>query len=378
MVVIQSKLKLKKPIKILLSILIFLIIIFLSLLIYYYSSRATLNKIGYSNDAAYKIMTTFKKKYALKYPDNKTLNAAFESGDYKEENLDIYAKVSYQNHKNIIRNINLLVDKKYSTRDISIILAHGSDEDVYQFSKKDKVKYLEEFFCYDYAKIKNYDRYINYMDINGDDEETTIIKVNMNLDKEDYTEYVEVNDYSKTVIANKHFYLGEDYKPKNLVKFPDGYTKSEDYVAKGEKEAVDAAVSMINAARSEGLNLLINSAYRSYLDQVDIYDTYLKLYGQTYVTNYVSKPGFSEHQTGYAFDFASGNSSVFANSLEYKWMIKNSYKYGFVYRFLKSKEDITGIKHEAWHFRYVGKEIAEVMDKNELCYEEYYAIYLDK
>ena len=58
--------------------------------------------------------------------------------------------------------------------------------------------------------------------------------------------------------------------------------------------------------------------------------------------------------------------------------IKNSYKYGFVYRFLKSKEDITGIRHEAWHFRYVGVKAAKIMDKEELSFEEYYAKYLDK
>ena len=58
-------------------------------------------------------------------------------------------------------------------------------------------------------------------------------------------------------------------------------------------------------------------------------------------------------------------------------MIKISYKYGFVYRFLKSKEEITGVKHEAWHFRYVGKEAAKVMDTEELSFEEYYAKYLE-
>ena len=364
----------KKPIKILLVIIGIILFIFLSLFIYFNICKSNLMKIGYSDEAAYNIIVNFKRDYALKYPNNKTLNAAFESTQYKEKNLNIYAKVTYQDHE----NINLLIDKKYSTRDISIILAHGSDSDVSEFAKKDKIKYLEEFFSYDFAKIKNYDRYIAHMDLNGDDEETTIIKVNMNVDKDEYTDPVIVDDYSKTVIANKHFYLGKDYVPKNLVEFPEGYAKSSSYVAKGEKEAVDAAISMINSARSEGYDLRINSAYRSYDDQVDIYDSYLKLYGQTYVDNYVSKPGFSEHQTGYAFDFASGNSSVFANSAEYQWMIKNSYKYGFVYRFLRSKEEITEIKHEAWHFRYVGKEIAEVMDKKELCYEEYYAMYLDK
>lgn len=375
---IQSRLKLKKPVKILLVAVSFVLCLLLVLLGYFFISRSKLNKIGYSNDAAYNIITNFKQDYAYKYPNNKTLNAAFESSDFKEENMDIYTKVTYYNHKHLIRNINLLVDKKYNTRDISIILAHGTDNDVYEFSKHDKVKYLEEFYSYDFAKIKNYDRYIAYMDLNGDDEETTIIKVNMDLDRDDYSDPVVVNDYSKTVIANKHYYLGDGYVPKDLVSFPKEYTLDGDDSCKGTREAVNAAKKMIDAAKKEGLNLLINSAYRSYSDQEDVYNTYLKLYGEAYVNSYVVRPGFSEHQTGYAFDFASGNSNIFANSQEYKWMIKNSYKYGFVYRFLKSKESITGIKHESWHFRYVGEEIARVMDKGELSFEEYYAIYLDK
>lgn len=375
---IQSKLKLKKSAKVFLGIISILLLLFLICISYFFISRARLNKIGYSNAASYNIIVNFRKDVAYKYPNNKTLNAAFESSDFKESNIDIYAKVAYYNHKHLIRNINLLVDKKYNTRDISIILAHGTDNDIYEFSKLEKVKYLEAFYSYDFAKIKNYDRYVSYMDVNGDDEETTIIKVNMNLDKDVYTDPVTINDYSKTVIANKHYYLGEDYIPKDLVAFPREYTLDGDTNCKGTKEAVNAAIKMMDAARKEGLNLLINSAYRSYSDQDDVYNRYLKLYGNSYVDNYVVKPGFSEHQTGYAFDFASGNSSIFANSKEYKWMIKNSYKYGFVYRFLKGKEEITQIKHEPWHYRYVGEEIALVMDKKELSFEEYYAIYLDK
>ena len=166
--------------------------------------------------------------------------------------------------------------------------------------------------------------------------------------------------------------------PNNLVSFPEKYTIDGDSSTKGVKEAVDAAILMIKAAEKDGLKLFVNSGYRSFDDQKEVYDTYLSLYGQDYVDKYVVNPGYSEHQTGYAFDFASGTSNIFRNSSEYQWMIKNSYKYGFCYRYLKSKEDITGIKNEAWHFRYVGKDIANVMDKQELSFEEYYAIYLDK
>jgi len=374
----RKKIRLKKPAKIIIGIFISILVILLLIFGGYFFLESKLKKIGYSKQASYVIIRKFKIRYAENYPNNKTLNAAFESRDYQENNLEHYSKITYQNHKNIIRNINLLLKKGYSDREISIILKHGNDNDVYEFSKRGRIKYLEEFFSYDFAKLANYDRYIKYMDENGDDEETTIIKVNLDLDKEDYTDFKKVDDYSKFVLANKHYYLGNKYVPEKLIKVPGEYLKNDSEGVKGVNEAVSAAIVMMKAAKKEGLSLFINSGYRSYKEQEEVYDTYLKLYGDNYVANYVSKPGFSEHQTGYAFDFASGNSKVFIESEEYKWMVKNSYKYGFIYRFLKSKEELTGVKHEAWHFRYVGKEAAKVIDTEELSFEEYYVKYLDK
>lgn len=373
----KKRIKLKKPAKIILSLFMVIFILFILVFGTYFFLENRLYKIGYSHRAAYNIITKFKIGYVEDYPNNKTLNAAFESDLYQEKNLEHYSKINYQKHDNLIRNINLLLKKGYSDREVSMILAHGNDSDVYQFSKRGRVKYLEEFFVYDFAKLSHYGRYIAYMNANGDDEETTIIKVNLDLDKEDYMDSKQVNDYSKLVLANNHYYLGEKYVPKSLTNVPDQYMKGKDNQAKGVNEAVSAAITMMKAAQKDGLNLLINSGYRSYRDQEEVYQTYLELYGEDYVNKYVSKPGYSEHQTGYAFDFASGVSNVFANSEEYQWMIKNSYKYGFIYRFLKSKEEITGVKHEAWHFRYVGKEVAKKIDTEELSLEEYYAKYLD-
>ena len=73
---------------------------------------------------------------------------------------------------------------------------------------------------------------------------------------------------------------------------------------------------------------------------------YLKLYGENYVNKFVAHAGFSEHQTGLAFDFASAKKSIFATSDEYVWMFENAYKYGFVYRFPKGSEEITGYTAE--------------------------------
>lgn len=375
---LKKKIKLKMPAKIILGIFITLFVLFLLFIFGYMYLESNLKRLGFSEKSSEFILSNFKYQYVQDYPSNKTLNAAFESKDYNENNLEHYSKITYKNHKHLIKNINLLLKNGYTDREINMILNHGDDISVSEFAKRERIKYLEEFYTYDFARLDNYDRYINYMNEYGDDEETTIIKVNLNLDKEDYTDYVEVDDYSKTVLANKHYYLGEKYKPKNLIKVPSEYLKNPKEEVEGENEAVSNAITMIKDAKKEGYDLKINSGYRSFKDQEEIYNTYLELYGENYVLNYVARAGFSEHQTGYAFDFASGNNKVFIESEEYKWMVENSYKYGFIYRFKKSKEELTGVKHEAWHFRYVGKEIAKKTDEEKLCYEEYYARYLDK
>lgn len=364
----------KKAIKIITIVLVLLISIFG----FYLYRKIKLQNIGYSSTASNNIIFKFKYDYAIENPNNKTLNKAFESNDYKEENLDKYKNIKYQNQKNLIKNINALLDKKYTTREISMILSHGNDQDITEFAKKDKVKYLEEFYSYPYAKIKYYDRYQKYMNQEGEDEETTIIMINLNMDKEEYTNCEKVDGNKIDVLVNKRFCVDKDFVPKNLVTIKKEYTISGDEKTQGRKEAIDAAIEMIKAAEKDGQKLLINSGYRSYQDQQEVYDTYFKLYGENYVKKYVVNPGYSEHQTGLSFDFASGSKNIFKESTEYEWMIKNSYKYGFCYRYLKKKENVTGIKNEPWHFRYVGKKVASIMDKEDLSLEEYYAKYGDK
>ena len=178
------------------------------------------------------------------------------------------------------------------------------------------------------------------------------------------------------MLINKHRCLNKDFKPDNLVKFDTKYTKGEEYY--GNAVAVNAFVSMANAASKENLGLVINSAYRSYEDQEDTWNYYLSKYGDDYVNKFVAKPGFSEHQTGLSFDIGSTSSNVFANSKEYKWMLDNAYKYGFILRFNKKYESITQFRNEPWHYRYVGKDIAKYIHEHNISFEEYYAMFLDK
>lgn len=374
--VTKKKFKLKKPIikffKIIGIILGILLIVFL----FYCSQINDLKKLGYSEKAAKNILVKMKKESVLEVGKNKTLNVAFESEDYKEKNFDSYVKIKYKDKKYLISNINNLIKRGYNNDEINIILAHGTGEDVKEFAKRDKVRYLEEFYTYDYAKIKYYDRYVKYMDENREDEETSILIVNLGMDQPEYENPTVIEEFSSDMLINKYRKLEEDYIPKDLVAISEEDASSADMQA--NRTAYIAFKQMKKDAEKEGYHLIINSAYRSYKDQIDISNTYLKLYGQNYVNNYVSKPGYSEHQTGLAFDIGSTDTNVFAKSDEYKWIIDNCYKYGFIYRFKKEYEGITRYRHEAWHYRYVGKTLAKKLYEKDISLEEYYAIYSDK
>ena len=351
--------------------------ILLAIFLFYRKQINDLKKYGYSEKASNKILFSFKKDEVLKYGENKTLNAAFESEDYDENNIKNYVRIDYVEQKNLIKNINKLIKIGYNNSDINIILSHGTDESVTEFTKRDKVNYLEEFFSLDYAKLENYDRYEAYSDETGENEIDTVIEVNLNLDKEDYTDSVLVSEFSTDMLVNKHRHLSEDFKPNDLVE------ASLDYASEREiylsRLAYNAFKEMSDAASREGYGIVINSAYRSYQDQQDISDLYLRAYGQEYVDKYIAKPGYSEHQTGLAMDVGSRSVNIFANSKEYGWMLENAYKYGFILRYSKRDENLTGFRFEAWHYRYVGKEIAKYChDHNDMSLEEYFVIFLDK
>lgn len=94
------------------------------------------------------------------------------------------------------------------------------------------------------------------------------------------------------------------------------------------------------------------------------------LFARRYALNYVSAPGTSEHQLGLAVDIV-GDNRYTTNQSAYRWLERNAYKYGFVKRYPKNKTSITHIKHEPWHYRYVGKKAALKMHQKNLCLEEY-------
>lgn len=372
----KIKFKLKPGIVKILKVIGIVLIVILILFIFYRSNINALKKIGYSEKASKNIIFKFKKKEVINLGKNKTLNKAFESDDYIEKNFTSYSKIKYQNQENLIKNINKLLKVGYSNDEISLILSRGTDKDVSDFAKREKVKYLEEFFSVSYSKLKNYDRYVSYMDISREDEETSVLYVNLDLDKDNYNNPKKVNEFSYTMLVNKHHVLDKKFVPQNLKTVSTEYAS--DKGVKANNTAIAQAKKMIDAAKKEDKNIIINSAYRSYEDQEEVVNTYQELYGDEYIEKYVLKPGFSEHQTGLGIDFGSTDTKIFIQSDEYKWMEENCYKYGFIHRFKSSYEDITGIKSEAWHYRYVGKKAAKYMYENDMSLEEYYIKFIEK
>lgn len=160
------------------------------------------------------------------------------------------------------------------------------------------------------------------------------------------------------LIANKNYGLPANYAP-------------------GEsKEARYAFNKMATDAKKDGVRLYTFSTYRSFATQSQLYNQYVARDGRAAADRYSARPGYSEHQTGLAFDIAEvGASDPFKESKATQWMARNAYKYGFIVRYPQGKERITGYMYEPWHLRYLGVNTATKVYKSGLTLEEYLGIY---
>lgn len=226
----------------------------------------------------------------------------------------------------------------------------------------------------------NFDRYIN------DDEKNIkqrILNINMNLDLEAYSKINTIEDDSViTLLVNKYNGLKEGYEPDDLVEIDyackEGidYSCSTDNKKRLRKEAADAFKKWGDAAKKENINLVAIGMYRTYSYQAGLYSYGANTYGQKYADQYYARPGHSEHNTGLAVDISFNNvpyTSIDSYD-EYDWIIENAHKYGFILRYPEDKTAITKFSYESWHFRYVGKEAAKYIYKNDITLEEYHAL----
>jgi D-alanyl-D-alanine carboxypeptidase len=116
--------------------------------------------------------------------------------------------------------------------------------------------------------------------------------------------------------------------------------------------------------------LIIYGSYRTTEFQQQLYEDDLAQSGDGESTR-VAKPGFSEHETGLAFDFTESVNHDYNGTGDFAWINANCFKYGFIVRYTEAKQRLTKIQDEPWHFRYVGIPHAYYMDSKDLCLEEY-------
>ena len=160
--------------------------------------------------------------------------------------------------------------------------------------------------------------------------------------------------YDEILVVNKHYPLSKDYNP-------------------GENPTAKVAfLKLIAQMQKEGYAVSNNySGFRSYATQAQLYQSYVNREGQAAADRYSARPGYSEHQTGLAFDVIGTNGHLVEDESAAQWLLDHAADYGFVVRYLKGKESVTGYMHEEWHLRYVGKEAKEIAASG-LTLEEYY------
>ncbi len=202
------------------------------------------------------------------------------------------------------------------------------------------------------------------------------------IDITEYLQYIEPETDEYLFLVDPNHKLGEDYEPDDLVDC--GITRKDGRATqKLRLYAAKSLQAMMKEAALNGVtNVTATSAYRSYSYQDYLFNLYCEQNQasfatreecEKYVLTFSTKPGTSEHQSGLSLDMHNLPSAQqsFASKPEAKWLAENCYRFGFILRYPKDKQDITNIIYEPWHFRYVGREHATVMHEKNMCLEEY-------
>ncbi len=198
---------------------------------------------------------------------------------------------------------------------------------------------------------------------------------------------VQVLAGSQPLLVNRQHPVTSDFAPADLVNLSEycdsSLVKIKYDGTQGVREAADALLRMLEAAKADGItNWQVSAAYRSYADQQRIFDNKVKNFQnnnpdwslsrcRSAASVTVADPGASEHHTGLAFDMTVPNTSMFLGTKQCTWLHQHCWEYGFILRYTDEKQQITGFAGEAWHIRYVGTEHSLAMQQSGQCLEEY-------
>ena len=292
--------------------------------------------------------------------------------------ISMYGKQKYDeyNYKKTIEY--KLMQVGYNKDEIKIINDNTNEEFITYLLDNDYDKEYINIIKEPYYIKNNLTKYIEYYEDNIDTKTSDIIAIiNTGSNKEYYKDIKETDTSKGTLmINNKYYKLPDNYAPDDLVTIKNWYSYGSNNKIK--KEVYESFLKMYEDAKKEKITLIINSAYRSEKDQKKTYDEILKNNTQDFTDKKAARPGHSEHQTGLALDLITygANGDNFDKTDAFIWLQNNAHEYGFILRYPKGKEYLTGYTYESWHYRYVGVEVATAIHDNDITFDEYYAYYV--
>lgn len=287
-------------------------------------------------------------KFIKDYNYKKTYDYKLLSAGYSEEEVKV-------------------IKDKFSNDKIDILLKEKYDKNVVSFIK-------EKYFIYN-----NLSKYMEYKKKNKNDTYTHVVSIiNTEADVE-WLDNEKETDTSKgnLMLVNRLYGLSKDYEPEDIIDVPVSISYSGVKISKSILENIE---ELIEAGKEEGYTFVLSDGYRSYEAQKKMFESYKNSYGYEEADRNVARPGHSEYQTGISFQIVPYN-KVFdkpRESTEYLWLKDNAYKYGFIFRYPEDKKDITLFDSYTWRLRYVGTDAASIIENEKICFEEYYAYFVDK
>ncbi len=287
-------------------------------------------------------------KFIKDYNYKKTYDYKLLSAGYSEEEVKV-------------------IKDKFSNDKIDILLKEKYDKNVVSFIK-------EKYFIYN-----NLSKYMEYKKKNKNDTYTHVVSIiNTEADVE-WLDNEKETDTSKgnLMLVNRLYGLSKDYEPEDIIDVPVSISYSGVKISKSILENIE---ELIEAGKEAGYTFVLSDGYRSYEAQKKMFESYKNSYGYEEADRNVARPGHSEYQTGISFQIVPYN-KVFdkpRESTEYLWLKDNAYKYGFIFRYPEDKKDITLFDSYTWRLRYVGTDAASIIENEKICFEEYYAYFVDK
>ena len=240
------------------------------------------------------------------------------------------------------------------------------------------------------------DGFQDYESYNVEDVDTYSTDEILQANEEYLNMHMQENENETEEIQEQTIFSAQDWRLVLINKqhpIPDDYTFTLATIAGSmqcDERILGDLLTMLQAAKDDRVSLIICSPYRDLSKQVMLFERKIKAYmnrGLTYMDAYkvasqaVTVPGASEHQIGLSLDIYSANYTVlddgFGDTKAGIWLAEHSWEYGFILRYPREKEYITGIGYEPWHFRYVGKEAAAVMKSEQITLEEFWDLYVE-